>query len=74
MSHLIKIYTVCKFSYFRLEYLKNLVGAPVAKGLKNCPAKLAVWDRFLLEGGAFQPQMEFHCTLPDLAEKLFIRM
>ena len=23
MSHLIKIYTVCKFSYFRLCYLKN---------------------------------------------------
>ena len=24
MSHLIKIYTVCKFSYFRLWYLKEL--------------------------------------------------
>ena len=25
MSHLIKIYAVCKFSYFRLRYLKSLL-------------------------------------------------
>ena len=25
MSHLIKIYTICKFSYFRLWYLKEQI-------------------------------------------------
>ena len=33
MSHLIKIYSVCKFSYFRLWYLKSYIGSALKKRL-----------------------------------------
>ena len=47
MSHLIKIYTVCKFSYFHLWYLKSLSlympPSSVCITILASPTSLQIW-------------------------------
>ena len=71
MSHLIKIYPVCKSSYFRLWQLKELITADVQNDLSAGDAG-AEWLQHLVNTLGFGPQVPSLKPKRSTTEKLYL--